>query len=83
MQALDAELAHLTEVRGYEVRLRNTKDVDISLWDFSVMFSQGGERLFSCSSSYHGYRVAFELAQHPTSGGSFARGTRFGFGGCR
>ncbi len=46
-QASDFELASLREARHFEVRLRNTKDVVVSLWDFSVVFSRGEEHLAS------------------------------------
>ena len=46
-QASDFELAPLRDVRAFEVRLRNTKEVVVSLWDFSVVFSRGEEHLAS------------------------------------
>jgi hypothetical protein len=44
-QASDHELALFYENRDFEVRFRNTKEVGVSLWDISVVFSRGEQHL--------------------------------------
>jgi len=46
-QATARELDSASEQRQFEVRVRNTKDVSVSLWDFSVVLSRGGQQVYS------------------------------------
>ena len=46
-QLYSLDLALVSEERRFEVRFRNTKEVSISLWDFSVVFWREGARLTS------------------------------------